>query len=72
MTKWRGFAYWVKVKVAGLRRGDTLYFHNGLHNCGSVRNGVAFETNDEGVYVISLEELERLVEIAKEYREAVA
>lgn len=55
-----------QVEVAG--HGQALYFSPGVHRCGRVKDGVAFEFGNDGSWVVPLDELREMVRMAEEFR----
>jgi hypothetical protein len=54
------------VPVAG--HSEPLYFEPGIHRCGEIHNGVAFEFGRGGSWVIDLDTLRAMVDMAEEER----
>ena len=57
------------VPVAGHTKA--LYFDAGIHACGEIVNGVGFEFEREGCWVVDLETLRDMVALADEVRSAI-
>jgi hypothetical protein len=54
------------VPVAGHTK--PLYFAPGIYSCGKITNGVAFEFGDEGGWIVALDDLQKIIDLAIQHR----
>lgn len=54
--------------VQGYSYLDNLWFRPGSHRCGSINDGVAFAHDNDGEWILSFTDLEKMYELAKAAR----
>jgi len=61
------YAGWYEIEVVGDGRG--LQFNPGVSACGEITDGVAFQHDGEGTWVISMSDLREMVRAAERARD---
>ena len=69
MPKMKETAYFTYLtKTAGYNDGNILEFDPAFHSCMDIKNGVAFQHNREGWWVIDYKDLCEMHRLASKFR----